>query len=46
MRNRLVFVVLRNVADERAVDLQRIDRELLELRKRGVARAEIRNNFV
>src|SRR6478672_6355066 len=34
LRDRLVFGVERNVADERAVDLQRIDREALELGER------------
>src|SRR5690606_36527988 len=39
--DRLVLDVVRDLEDERAVDLQRIDRETFELRERRVARAEI-----
>src|SRR3970282_570423 len=39
--DRLVFRVLRDLANERAVDLQRVYRKLLQLRQRRIARAEI-----
>src|SRR6202041_3083690 len=38
---RLAFGVLTETRDERAVDLQRVDRELLEMGERGVAGAEV-----
>src|SRR4029079_16422694 len=39
--NRAIFRVARDLADEGAVDLQRVDREALQMRERRVARAEI-----
>ena len=38
---RLAFGALRQARDERAVDLQRVDRKLLQMGERGVAGAEV-----
>lgn len=39
--NSLVAWVHRNVLDKRAVDLERIDRKLLEVAQVGIARTEV-----
>src|SRR5437016_3372140 len=44
-RDGIVEWVQRQLVDERAIDLQRCDREILEIAQRAVARAEVVHRY-